>query len=246
MKRSEIRGNRRRFDHAPGLHFVPSGLRKNERKAKSRKQNADRRNWYSAVASATAAPPDGEAHIYRRSTAVLVPRSLSSQGTKPQARLPGTRRDTFCASFERALPAPACPSPAKAPRAPVWCRRDDAQSRPRARVASPPAGTALARAIRDCLPGRVRHRRGSEFYVTETATYVNVGVTRNHPEIRAAQPRTLKDDGTQSRLLPTLELNYLQNRQASILVGASARTSRGSQRAPIAQASWVPFAANSG
>ena len=92
----------------------------------------------------------------------------------------------------------------------------------RARVASPPAGTALARAIRDCLPGRVRHRRGSEFYVTETATYVNVGVTRNHPEIRAAQPRTLKDDGTQSRLLPTLELNYLQNRQASILVGASA------------------------
>ena len=119
MKRSEIRGNRRRFDHAPGLHFVPSGLRKNERKAKSRKQNADRRNWYSAVASATAAPPDGEAHIYRRSTAVLVPRSLSSQGTQPQARLPGTRRDTFCASFERALPAPACPSPAKAPRAPV-------------------------------------------------------------------------------------------------------------------------------
>jgi len=69
----------------------------------------------------------------------------------------------------------------------------------RGRVASPPAGTALARAIRDCLPGRVRHRRGSEFYVTETATYVNVGVTRNHPEIRAAQPRTLKDDGTQSR-----------------------------------------------
>ena len=119
MKRSEIRGNRRRFDHAPGLHFVPSGLRKNERKAKSRKQNADRRNWYSAVASATAAPPDGEAHIYRRSTAVLVPRSLSSQGTQPQARLPGTRRDTFCASFERALPAPACPSPAIAPRAPV-------------------------------------------------------------------------------------------------------------------------------
>src|SRR5689334_21066069 len=46
----------------------------------------------SAVASATAAPLSGEAHIYRRSTAVLVPRSLSSQGTQPQARLPGTWR----------------------------------------------------------------------------------------------------------------------------------------------------------
>jgi hypothetical protein len=33
-----------------------------------------------------------EAHIYRRSTAVLAPRSLSSQGTQPQAMLPGTRR----------------------------------------------------------------------------------------------------------------------------------------------------------
>src|SRR5579859_3527681 len=58
-----------------------------------------------------------QAHIYRRSTTVLAPRSLSSQGTQPQARLPGTWRDTFCVSFERALPAPACPSPATAPRA---------------------------------------------------------------------------------------------------------------------------------
>src|SRR5262249_26343171 len=47
---------------------------------------------YFAVASATAAPLSGEAHIYRRSTAVLAPRSLSSQGTQPQARLPGTWR----------------------------------------------------------------------------------------------------------------------------------------------------------
>src|SRR5690242_9385491 len=39
-----------------------------------------------------AAPLSGEAHIYRRSTAVLAPRSLSSQGTQPQARLPGTWR----------------------------------------------------------------------------------------------------------------------------------------------------------
>jgi hypothetical protein len=35
----------------------------------------------------------------------------------------------------------------------------------RARVASPPADTALARAIRDCLPGRVRLGRDSKVYV---------------------------------------------------------------------------------
>src|ERR1051326_3215031 len=39
-----------------------------------------------------AATLSGEAHIYRRSTAVLAPTSLSSLGTQPQARLPGTWR----------------------------------------------------------------------------------------------------------------------------------------------------------
>src|SRR5215469_10860994 len=63
-------------------------MTKEERKC--RRRNADRRNRYSA------ARLDRQAHIYRRSTAVLAPRSLSSQGTQPQARLPGTWRDTFC------------------------------------------------------------------------------------------------------------------------------------------------------
>jgi hypothetical protein len=36
----------------------------------------------------------------------------------------------------------------------------------RARVASPPAGAALARAIRLCLPGRVRVGRDEKAYVT--------------------------------------------------------------------------------
>src|SRR5262249_47207535 len=58
----------------------------------------------SAVASATAAPLDGEAHIYRRSTAGLAPRSLSSQGTQPQARLPGTWRDLGCRPRLRVSP----------------------------------------------------------------------------------------------------------------------------------------------
>src|SRR5215472_9437164 len=46
----------------------------------------------------------------------------------------------------------------------------------RARVASPPAGTALARATWECLPGRVRKERGSEVYVTATETIVNKSV----------------------------------------------------------------------
>src|SRR5262249_56237384 len=92
--------------------------RTNERKSEAKRRQTQ---GSSAVASATAAPLSGEAHIYRRSTAVLAPRSLSSQGTQPQARLPGTWRDTFFVSFSRALPAPASPllPPAPPPPAPL-------------------------------------------------------------------------------------------------------------------------------
>ena len=44
----------------------------------------------------------------------------------------------------------------------------------RARGASPPAGTALARAIRLCLPNRVRKGRDSILYVTDTVTIVKM------------------------------------------------------------------------
>src|ERR1044071_910784 len=75
---------------------------------------------YSAVPTGSAAPLSGEAHIYRRSTAVLVPRSLSSARDSASGQASwdaaGTR---FAHPFERALPALACPSPATAPRAPV-------------------------------------------------------------------------------------------------------------------------------
>jgi hypothetical protein len=64
---------------------------KNE--SKNRKQNADRgKSVFCRTIAGPAAPLSGEAHIYRRSTAVLAPRSLSSQGTQPQAMLPGTWR----------------------------------------------------------------------------------------------------------------------------------------------------------
>src|SRR5437588_10939005 len=64
----------------------------------------------------------------------------------------GTR---FAYPFERALPAPACPSPARIAH-PSRSARGLMPKAARARVASPPAGTALARAIRECLPDRVR------------------------------------------------------------------------------------------
>ena len=47
----------------------------------------------------------------------------------------------------------------------------------RERVASPPAGSALARAARACLPGRVLIGRDSEVYVTVMVTRVNTSVT---------------------------------------------------------------------
>src|SRR5436190_16714625 len=79
-------------------------------KEKIRKRNADRRNWYSAVASATAAPWIAKAHIYRRSTAASRPEEsfIARDSASGQASwdVAGTR---FAHPFERALPAPACP-----------------------------------------------------------------------------------------------------------------------------------------
>jgi hypothetical protein len=56
----------------------------------------------------------------------------------------------------------------------------------RARVASPPAGTALARAAWECLPDRVRIiRRDSICYVTFSGTNVNDTVTNRLAKHRA-------------------------------------------------------------
>ena len=64
---------------------VKPGNDERERTKKIRRRNADRRNEYSAVANGHGRDCKHQAHIYRRSTAVLVPRSLSSQGTQHQA-----------------------------------------------------------------------------------------------------------------------------------------------------------------
>ena len=66
----------------PGLR--PAMTKGNERKRFGGETPTDAMSilpWLTA----TAAPASAQAHIYRRSTAVLVPRSLSSQGTQHQA-----------------------------------------------------------------------------------------------------------------------------------------------------------------
>jgi hypothetical protein len=63
----------------------------------------------------------------------------------------------------------------------------------RARVASPPAGTALTRAARDCFPGRVRQGRGSRAHVTISVTNVNrseTNILTHFPD--AAQRETVR------------------------------------------------------
>jgi hypothetical protein len=56
----------------------------------------------------------------------------------------------------------------------------------RERVASPRAGAALARAIRLCLPGRVRLGEVRS-NVTKSVTKVNAAVTRNFVVLRCEQ-----------------------------------------------------------
>jgi hypothetical protein len=109
----------------------------------------------------------------RRSTAVLAPRSLSSQGTQPQAMLPGTRPLRMTG-----FPRPCLSQSSDCTSRPSRSARGLMPKAARERVASPRAGTALARAIRLCLPGHVREGRGSMLYVTETVTYVNENETK--------------------------------------------------------------------
>ena len=127
-----------------GAYFLVSA-------SQERNSEAKRRQTQCVFCRALRARPrlKREAHDCRRSTAGLTPRSLSSQGAQPQAMLPGTR--------------PVCMT--GFPR-PCLSQSSDCTSRPgpsaeglmpkaaRERVAAPRAGTALARAIRLCLPDR--------------------------------------------------------------------------------------------
>ena len=79
---------------------------KNGRTKKIRRRNADRRNCLILPCRRARPRLKREAHDCRRSTAVLVPRSLSSQGTQPQARLPGTRPRSSLSGCYLPLPVP--------------------------------------------------------------------------------------------------------------------------------------------
>ena len=146
-------------------------------KEKIRRRNADRRNELICRALRTRPRLKREAHIYRRSTAVLVPRSLSSQGTQHQA----------FASWDVANRVLLRPLSGRYPPLPVPVQRRTSRSghnagemmpnAARERLAKPRAGTALARAAWVCLPGRVQLGRDSEVYVNETVTNVNENVT---------------------------------------------------------------------
>ena len=86
-------------------------------------------------------------HIYRRSTAVLAPRSLSSQGTQHQARLPATWRGHV---LRIPLSGRYPPLPVPVQRRTSRSGRNAGEMMPNAareRVASPPAGAALARGL---------------------------------------------------------------------------------------------------
>jgi hypothetical protein len=118
MKRSEIRDNRSRFISLPG--FAP--LHPGYQKRKNRKQNADRRNQYSAG-------PDGPSRAsHARRTSIGVPPRFSSRGvfhrkglsTKPGFLGRGGQWSVLCAGVTR----PACPEVQRAPRTPVIVPRD--------------------------------------------------------------------------------------------------------------------------
>jgi hypothetical protein len=103
---------------------LPHDERKKRTGKKSRKRNADRRKALLPRHFRARPRLEREAHICRRSTAALARETLVSKAQR-QARLPGTRQErsvlyarpnrgakTLRSSL-RALPALACPSPAR-------------------------------------------------------------------------------------------------------------------------------------
>jgi hypothetical protein len=110
-------------------------------KEKNQKQNADRRNGIFAGTIGPGRACKRQAHIYRRSTAVLSPKESFIARDAASGHASWDAADSGL-SFKRTLPTPACPSPANAPRTPTAGRLMPKAARER--VASPRAGTALA------------------------------------------------------------------------------------------------------
>jgi hypothetical protein len=121
-----------------------------ERK-KNRKRNADRRNWYSAVPrTGTAAPP------YGRRTSIGVPPRLLLRRPNATAQLQSALPGMGPVSGRYPQTGPSQYS--EAPRRPVVVPVGRVPEAARERVASPPAGTALARAAWNASRPRPNHR----------------------------------------------------------------------------------------
>ena len=112
-----------------------------------------------------------EAHDCRRSTAVLAPRSLSSQGTQPQAMLPGTR-PVCLTGFPRPCLSQSSECTSRLSRNAEGLMPKAA----RERVASPRAGTAPPRTTA-CR--RQRTESWARLYVTEIGTIVKAVDTKS-------------------------------------------------------------------
>jgi len=111
----------------------------------------------------------------------------------------------------------------------------------RARVASPPAGTALARATRDCLPGRVQLGRDSEVYVSNTVTNVNNTVTNILTRFPDAAQR--KSASTRVNALLPVRRSHLRVTVHAPVVTRSDRVmprlAPGVQRTPFCERLWT-------
>src|SRR5215471_8225286 len=125
---------------------MTNGRTNGKERKEEKESEAERRQtqWsYLPGPSGPAAPPIREAHIYRRSTAVL------AKGTRSRPRL--SLRPCFLGrglSVEWVLPTPACPGVQRSTSRPGPSAEGSMPKAARERVASPRAGTALARATR--------------------------------------------------------------------------------------------------
>ena len=155
---------------SPAMTKKPTG--KNERKRRKKiggETPTDARLFCRAYG--TAAPLSAEAHIYRRSTAVLAPRSLSSQGTQPRARLPGTWRTVICPLSGITRPC-LSHSPARTAHPGRSAEGLDAQSRPGADCIVP-RGHRLCSVLRSALAKGALCEQSSD-YLSLSVTIVNV------------------------------------------------------------------------
>src|ERR1700745_3647423 len=156
-----------------------------ERKKKIRRRNADRRKALLPCRTGTAAPGSPGAHLSAFHRGSRPKESFIAGDSAPgfyflgrggqgwPVRRAGVTRPYLSQSGDQTRPSHSA--------------RGLMPNAARERVASPPAGAALTRAIRPCLPGHVR--KGEVAYVTKIVTIVNTTVTRSMPSAQRRPSR---------------------------------------------------------